>query len=112
MGGSSRFGGPTALSRRGRLDPQVSGRRRRLHWIVRNASEWGRLWTGEGFNELAVQTLKDRADERVAGLAATLDACKAEGIKFANGLAGALNALGHATARGCESAPKQGPTPD
>src|SRR5208283_804984 len=55
---------------------------------------------GRAFNELAVQALKAKADERAAGLAATLAALKAEGINSANGIAGALNARGYATARG------------
>jgi len=55
---------------------------------------------GQGFDRLAVQALKAKADERAAGLAATLNALKAEGIVWANGLAGALNARGYATPRG------------
>ena len=55
---------------------------------------------GQGFDRLAVQALKERADERAAGLAATLDALKAEGITSANALAGALNQRGYATPRG------------
>jgi DNA invertase Pin-like site-specific DNA recombinase len=55
---------------------------------------------GQGFNELAVQARKARADERAAGLKATLAALKAEGITSANAAAGALNARGYATARG------------
>ncbi len=54
---------------------------------------------GQGFNELAVQALKAKADERAAGLASTIDALRAEGIASANGLAGALNARGYATPR-------------
>ncbi len=55
---------------------------------------------GRGFNELAVQALKERANEQAAGLASTIGALKAEGIVSANGLAGALNELGYATPRG------------
>jgi len=55
---------------------------------------------GQGFNELAVLARKARADERAAGLAATLVALKADGIASANGIAGPLNAPGYATARG------------
>jgi hypothetical protein len=55
---------------------------------------------GQGFNDLAVRALRARADGRAAGLAATLAALKAEGIASANGIAGALNARGYATARG------------
>ena len=55
---------------------------------------------GQGFDRLAVQALKAKADERAAGLAATLNALKAEGITSANRLAGVLNARGYATARG------------
>ncbi len=55
---------------------------------------------GRGFNELGVQALKYRADERAAGLASTIDALKAEGITSANGLAGAHNDRGYATPRG------------
>ena len=55
---------------------------------------------GQGFDQLAVQALKANADERAAGLAATLNALKGEGITSANALAGALNARGYATPRG------------
>ncbi len=55
---------------------------------------------GKRFNEIAVKALKERADERAAGLASTINALKAEGITSANGLAGALNARGYATPRG------------
>src|SRR5208283_4666049 len=55
---------------------------------------------GQGFNDLAVQALKAKADERAAGLASTIDAFKGEGITSDNGLAGALNARGYATPRG------------
>ena len=54
---------------------------------------------GQGFNQLAVQALKDRADDRAVGLASTIDALKAEGIVSANAIAGALNARGYATPR-------------
>ena len=43
--------------------------------------------------------LKERADERAAGLASTIDALKGEGITSANGIAGALNARGYAIPR-------------
>ena len=55
---------------------------------------------GQGFNELAVQARKAKADERAAGLEATVAALQAEGIASANRIAGALNARGYATARG------------
>ncbi len=55
---------------------------------------------GKRFNEIAVKALKERADERAAGLASTINALKAEGITSANGLAGELNARGYATPRG------------
>ena len=55
---------------------------------------------GQGFNGLAVQALKAKADERAAGLASTIAALKAEGIVSANAMAGALNARGYATPRG------------
>ncbi len=55
---------------------------------------------GQGFDRLAVQALKAKADERAAGLAASIDALKTEGVRSANALAGALNARGYATARG------------
>ena len=55
---------------------------------------------GQGFDRLAVQALKAKADERAVGLAATLNALKGEGLTSANAMAGALNARGYATARG------------
>ena len=55
---------------------------------------------GQGFDRLAVQAPKAKADERAADLATTLNALKGEGITSANGLAGALNARGYATPRG------------
>ncbi len=35
---------------------------------------------GHGLNEIAVQTLKGKADERAAGLASTISVLKGEGI--------------------------------
>ncbi len=55
---------------------------------------------GHGFNELAVQALKNRAAERAEGLAPTIAALRAEGITSANGIANALNDRGYATPRG------------
>ena len=49
---------------------------------------------------LAVNAIKAKAQERAAGLAATLAALKAEGITSANAIAGALNARNFATPRG------------
>ncbi len=49
---------------------------------------------------LAVTAIKAKAQERAAGLAATLAALKAEGITSANAIAGALNARNFATPRG------------
>ncbi len=55
---------------------------------------------GQGFDRLAVQALKAKADERAAGLAATIGALRAEGVTSANAQAVALNARGYATPRG------------
>ncbi len=51
-------------------------------------------------NGLAVDVLKAKAQERAAGLSATIEALKAEGITSANAIAGALNARDYATPRG------------
>ncbi len=55
---------------------------------------------GQGFDRLAAQALKAKADERAVGLASTIASLKAEGITSANAMAGALNSRGYATARG------------
>lgn len=55
---------------------------------------------GQGFDRFGLQALRAKADERAAGLAATLDALKAEGVTSANALAGALKARGYATPQG------------
>jgi DNA invertase Pin-like site-specific DNA recombinase len=55
---------------------------------------------GRGFNLLGVAALKAAADERAKGLAATIEALKAEGVTSANAIAGALNSRGYATRRG------------
>jgi DNA invertase Pin-like site-specific DNA recombinase len=49
---------------------------------------------------LAVDAIKAKAQERAAGLAATLAALRAEGLTSANAIAGALNARNFATPRG------------
>jgi DNA invertase Pin-like site-specific DNA recombinase len=51
-------------------------------------------------NGLAVDAIKAKAQERAAGLAATIRDLKAEGIASANATAAALNARGYATPRG------------
>jgi DNA invertase Pin-like site-specific DNA recombinase len=51
-------------------------------------------------NGAAVKAIGDQAKERAAGLAATFDAIKAEGITSANRIARALNARHIATPRG------------
>ena len=51
-------------------------------------------------NKLATDALTARAQERAMGLAATIDALKAEGITAANAIAGALNNRYYETPRG------------
>ena len=51
-------------------------------------------------NALAVDAIRAAAQERAAGLAATIRDLKAEGIASANATAAALNARGYATPRG------------
>lgn len=51
-------------------------------------------------NGLAVNKLKANAQDRAKGLAATLNALRAEGITSANAIAKALNARNYATPRG------------
>jgi len=51
-------------------------------------------------NGLAVDVLKAKAQERAAGLSATIEALRAEGITAANAIAGTLNARNYATPRG------------
>jgi DNA invertase Pin-like site-specific DNA recombinase len=51
-------------------------------------------------NGLAVDVIKANAKQRAAGLAATIEAIRAEGIVSANGIAAALDARHIATARG------------
>ena len=51
-------------------------------------------------NGLAVSALKAAANERAAGLVATIEAIRAEGVPSANGIAAALNAREIATPRG------------
>ena len=55
---------------------------------------------GHGYHARGVEANKAKADERAAGLVATIDAMRGEGITSANAIAGALNARGYATARG------------
>ena len=108
MSGPPQFGGQPVTNIRNVKSPHWRGwlgRAKSLHRagdVVKLLGLSGRrsAFAGAGFNELAVQALRARADGRAAGLKATLNALKAEAITSANGIAGALNARGYATARG------------
>jgi DNA invertase Pin-like site-specific DNA recombinase len=54
-------------------------------------------------NGAAVKAVVDQAKQRATGLAATIDAIKAEGITSANGIAAALNARQIATPRATDN---------